>query len=631
MHVSLSQVLISLEQLADVHPFFGFGFFAFKKAGIPVGRMSQCSSAFIREKYLKPYFKLAEEYDGYYNPFKSTSRWVSPRYESTSLQRVIADTFGDAFIHDKGSSLWGWMPNYVDELKRLMRETGSARMPLLDIAVWLYRNESLPGDTELARDYLVGKLIAEFDLEMSELTTLFLTEENRRLELSPLRASDRDILSVVGWPEGLREPEGVFLSRLSLANVGPADRLDYFPKPRLNILTGDNSLGKTFLLDCAWWAITGNWPRLPAEPSPRKSSSPSQISYALSTNGSSSPLATAPYDRLQEHWQRPQDDSESLGLYADHTGAVALWDPLHGNPNFRGPRRRSPHLVLSREAVWEGLKVHTDQNKTVQVCNGLIADWVTWQLQREQHQTVLDAFETCIKELSPPDGPHLQAGPITTVPGDTRPYPSIRLPYGAVSISYASAGIQRILGLAYSLVWHWTEHVRRAQLLGRKPVERLIVIVDEIEAHLHPKWQRQIVPALLGTLESLSSDVSVQLHVATHSPLVLASIEPDFSVDVDQIHHLRFEGRAVELDEVTFAKQGTADAWLESAIFGLRSTRSPEAEKAIEHAKLMQREGAPSAGEIRRLNRVLRRVLPDDDPFWVRWNFFYERITGDEE
>lgn len=29
---------------------------------------------------------------------------------------------------------------------------------------------------------------------------------------------------------------------------------------RLNLITGDNGLGKSFLLDVAWWALTRKWP-----------------------------------------------------------------------------------------------------------------------------------------------------------------------------------------------------------------------------------------------------------------------------------------------------------------------------------------------------------------------------------
>src|SRR5690242_4570404 len=51
------------------------------------------------------------------------------------------------------------------------------------------------------------------------------------------------------------------LHRLHLKNVGPAPEMELDLAPRLNLLTGDNGLGKSFLLDVAWWALTRKWPR----------------------------------------------------------------------------------------------------------------------------------------------------------------------------------------------------------------------------------------------------------------------------------------------------------------------------------------------------------------------------------
>ena len=47
---------------------------------------------------------------------------------------------------------------------------------------------------------------------------------------------------------------------LHLTNVGPAPELSMELAPRLNLITGDNGLGKSFLLDVAWWAMTRRWP-----------------------------------------------------------------------------------------------------------------------------------------------------------------------------------------------------------------------------------------------------------------------------------------------------------------------------------------------------------------------------------
>ena len=45
-----------------------------------------------------------------------------------------------------------------------------------------------------------------------------------------------------------------------------------------------------------------------------------------------------------------------------------------------------------------------------------------------------------------------------------------------------------------------------------------IVLVDEIELHLHPEWQKSVLPRLLQTFPN------VQFVVTTHSPLVLAQL-----------------------------------------------------------------------------------------------------------
>jgi predicted ATP-binding protein involved in virulence len=56
------------------------------------------------------------------------------------------------------------------------------------------------------------------------------------------------------------------LRELHLQQVGLASRFDINFANKLNIFTGDNGLGKSFLLDIAWWVLTANWAELPAFP-----------------------------------------------------------------------------------------------------------------------------------------------------------------------------------------------------------------------------------------------------------------------------------------------------------------------------------------------------------------------------
>lgn len=48
-----------------------------------------------------------------------------------------------------------------------------------------------------------------------------------------------------------------------------------------------------------------------------------------------------------------------------------------------------------------------------------------------------------------------------------------------------------------------------------------VVLIDEIELHLHPKWQREIIPALTRTFPNC------QFIVTTHSPQVLSQVKPE--------------------------------------------------------------------------------------------------------
>ncbi len=106
---------------------------------------------------------------------------------------------------------------------------------------------------------------------------------------------------------------------------------------------------------------------------------------------------------------------------------------------------------------------------------------------------------------------------------DALDYPTLQSRSGPpVPVVHASAGVRRILALAYLLVWAWQEPRRASELLVRPPARQMIVLVDEVEAHLHPTWQRRVVKALM------------QLLLVIHSPLVVASVKPLFDPEQDR-------------------------------------------------------------------------------------------------
>ena len=93
--------------------------------------------------------------------------------------------------------------------------------------------------------------------------------------------------------------------------------------------------------------------------------------------------------------------------------------------------------------------------------------------------------------LSPSGEEKLVPGKLTRISlDDARDMPTLRMPYGQeVPVLHASSGMRRIISLAYFLVWCWEEHLKARDLTGEEPESRAVFLIDEAEAHLHPKWQ----------------------------------------------------------------------------------------------------------------------------------------------
>jgi len=139
----------------------------------------------------------------------------------------------------------------------------------------------------------------------------------------------RELLDIIGMPSGAEPEQGAALQFLETAHVGPSRRLRYEPADRLNIITGDNSLGKTFVLECIWWVLTGAELDQPILPRRDASKSQPRISFGLSTAAGRSQKVTAHFDFERQAWTIPSNREAVAGLvlYARHDGSFAIWDP----------------------------------------------------------------------------------------------------------------------------------------------------------------------------------------------------------------------------------------------------------------------------------------------------------------
>ena len=86
----------------------------------------------------------------------------------------------------------------------------------------------------------------------------------------------------------------------------------------------------------------------------------------------------------------------------------------------------------------------------------------------------------------------------------------------SVSLEQLSEGYRTVLALAADLAWRMANMGTPTEAPLAK---EMIVLIDEIELHLHPAWQQRILPDLMRTFPN------VQFIVSTHSPQVLTAVD----------------------------------------------------------------------------------------------------------
>lgn len=610
MFLSKKIIVESIDDLKKIHPFYGITFLACKKNELPIGSMQPFQMDSFTKQLLESYHKIDRDSDFYFQPYKSVKSWLRHDYPASGLQAINTQTFSPAFVHEHNSRLWAWANDYVEFLlSKLPKKT---KIPIFSIACWVFKFESM--EKVSSPQKLIDRFTYEFNISDNE-KILFDWK-------CPSSAEWRQMLSdeLVTWaqlrndiesPPDAKPDQGGTLSNLRLKGLGPADNLFLKPAQRLSLMTGDNGLGKTFVLECAWWALTGVWAGRPAFPKALDHNSKAEITFSIEGQNHKASEKTIQFDWKSLSWPEPRNRPTISGLivYARVDGSFAVWDPAQHYKKVGNSQS-----VFSRAEVWDGMQGRIE---------GLIRDWVRWQNSKSP---TFDLFKRVLHKLSPPDLGLLEPGLPMRIPDDPRDIPTISHPHGLTPIVYASAGVKRIITLAYLIVWAWSEHLVAANLSKSQPQKRMVVLVDEMEAHLHPKWQREFLPALMSIGEMLGSEIEIQYLIATHSPLVLASAESFFDDEQDKLFHLNMkDGGSVSLEEMEFNRWGDISSWLTSSVFNLQHARSSQAEKTIELAKTLQLAESVTKEEVLSITSHLIKYLGPDDKFWPRWIAFAEK------
>lgn len=186
------------------------------------------------------------------------------------------------------------------------------------------------------------------------------------------------------------------------------------------------------------------------------------------------------------------------------------------------------------------------------------------------------------------------------------------LSWAGISDGYRSA-----LALLTDILRHLINHYGLDGLTARDAEGRLfitrkgVVLIDEIDAHLHPEWQREIGFWLKKRFPN------IQFIVTSHSPLICQAADPNGLFVLPEPGSDE-PARALTAEEYQEVISSRPDTILRSAAFGLQNTRSPvavEARSAFADLRTKQRAGGKlTQAEQVELERLRQYINPDEEP-----------------
>jgi energy-coupling factor transporter ATP-binding protein EcfA2 len=400
--------------------------------------------------------------------------------------------------------------------------------------------------------------------------------------------------AVAGSDPSARTEGPSYITDLELVNIGPFGRLELTFQPGWNVILGDNGSGKSTVLRALALAVAGDDSRL------------DNLGGRLLRAGQSrgSVEVRAGRDVYQSQLLR---EAVRVAVRAARPTALqaGAWTVI-AFPSVRGVSKGdSPPVVRDIvnpvvEDVLPMLGRGSDER---------LDDIKQWLLRlsldaedrpdlnpavaararslRSSFFEVLAAFtQELTLEFSRIDRPTWQV--------------LVRTDDGEVSLDLVSQGTSSIVG------WIGTVLQRLYEIhpdSAHPKQEAAIVLIDEIDAHMHPGWQKALVPLLKKWFPRL------QVIATTHSPLIVGAMAED------EVIRLRRGPDGIEPVGIGEPLRGLrSDQILTSAAFDLESTRDADTDRLLtQYTKLLaigkrskeeQAEFDALAGRVRNLPGV---------------------------
>lgn len=360
------------------------------------------------------------------------------------------------------------------------------------------------------------------------------------------------------------------IEKIEIKNFKGIEQLDINFSKRFNLIIGNNGFGKTSILDAIATVLGGFVSGIDGVYGRHINNNEVRIetktlgdaSYNVEYKVPVELTATADFRGHLYTWTRrkssykasrstiePRDiaylsrelikDSTSIMPVISYQGAGRMW--TEGREH-----KTSKKNDLSRYGAYVGsLWPKSNTKKFIKWCAKM--EQISWSEDRRimEYEVVKDAVMTFMSEMNDSS--------VTKIFYSKKEEELVYEENGTrISINLLSSGYQALIWMAFDIAYRMA--VLNPELRENITQETTgIILIDEIDVHLHPRWQWKIINALMKTFPK------VQFIATTHSPIVLASSSETKVIRINENHQISYEKSSygIPIEDVLTAYQQT--------------------------------------------------------------------------
>jgi predicted ATP-binding protein involved in virulence len=118
--------------------------------------------------------------------------------------------------------------------------------------------------------------------------------------------------------------------------------------------------------------------------------------------------------------------------------------------------------------------------------------------------------------------------------------------------SQLSDGYRNLIGMVADIAYRC---IKLNPHLGTEAVIKTpgVVLIDELDLHLHPNWQKRIVSDLKNVFQN------VQFIATTHSPFIVQSLKSDELINLDEVRGLDDDPLKYSVEDISENEMGVKE------------------------------------------------------------------------